>query len=60
MKTDLLFRYRVLVVLAHAATVFLTWPLWTAHALPPMLPALPLPAQIVVSIRAPKTVGVRP
>lgn len=44
MKPDLLFRYRVLVVLAHAATVFITWPLWTAHELPPMLPALPLPS----------------
>ena len=43
-KPDLLFRYRVLVVLAHVATVFITWPLWTAHELPPMLPALPLPS----------------
>jgi hypothetical protein len=43
-KPDLLFRYRVLVVLAHAATVLITWPLWTAHTQPPMLPALPLPS----------------
>ena len=39
-----LMRYRVLVVLAHGATVLITWPLWTAHELPPMLPALPLPS----------------
>ena len=40
----LVIAFRVVVVAAQAATLWITWPLWTVHASPPMLPALPLPA----------------
>lgn len=36
--------FRGLVVACQAATIWITWPLWQVHAVPPMLPALPLPA----------------
>lgn len=39
-----LLAFRWLVVACQAATLLITWPLWRVHALPPMLPALPLPA----------------
>lgn len=35
--------FRVLVVIAQGATIFITWPLWQARHTPPMLPALPFP-----------------
>ena len=35
---------RVLTVLAAAATILLSWPVWQVHTAPPMLPLLPLPA----------------
>lgn len=38
----LLFRW--LAIGCQIATIIFTWPLWTNHASPPMLPALPLPA----------------
>jgi hypothetical protein len=41
-KGILLFRW--LVVGCQAATILITWPLWQAHQLPPMLPLLPLPS----------------
>lgn len=36
--------FRWLLVGCQAVTVLVTWPLWQVRALPPMLPALPLPA----------------
>ncbi len=36
--------FRWLLVACQAVTVLVTWPLWQVHNLPPMLPALPLPA----------------
>jgi len=35
--------FRGLVVACQAATLWVTWPLWQVHDMPPMLPALPLP-----------------
>lgn len=40
MALPVLLRFRLLVLLAHGATVLITWPLWTVHERPPMLPAL--------------------
>lgn len=36
--------FRWLLVGCQAATVLVTWPLWQVRSVPPMLPALPLPA----------------
>lgn len=41
--SDTSFRFRLVVVGAQLATLAVTWPLWTAHVTPPMLPVLPLP-----------------
>lgn len=35
--------FRLLVAAGFAATVIMTWPLWTVHETPPVLPLLPLP-----------------
>jgi hypothetical protein len=37
------FAFRLLVIACQAASLLITWPLWSSHASPPMLPALPLP-----------------
>jgi hypothetical protein len=36
--------FRLLTVAGFAATVAITWPLWSVHNFPPMVPLLPLPA----------------